>query len=154
MKIKIIIIIVYYLIFLSFLGTSDLILSADYPVEIPTLSKTLKAVVGALAASQNIERANKFVREIILTILAEKDLNDLYHISEPFEALKNILARDGLESPEPRIIGQSSMNDILSCYNVGIYCDKRLIGQGRCTQKVSVSQHITYWLSLSFSRIF
>lgn len=100
-------------------------------MEIPTLARTLKAVVGALADSQSVERANKFVRDLIITRLAEQDLNELYVVEEPLRVLTEILERDGREAPEPRLIGQSAMNDILATYTVGVYCSKQLIGQGK-----------------------
>lgn len=117
--------------FFFFLGTTDIILSADYPVEKYTLAKTLKAIVGALIESQSEARAAKFIRDIILTQLADKDINEFYVIDEPLKVLTDILEREGREAPEPRIIGQSAAADILACYTVGIYCSKELIGEGK-----------------------
>lgn len=110
------------------LGTTYIILSAAYPIDNPTYAKTFKAIVGALAESQGTEQANLFVRDFVITLLFDKDVNSFIEIKNPLNVLAEILKRDGRGAPEPRIICQSSMRSIYANYHVGIYSDQHLIG--------------------------
>lgn len=113
------------------LGTTFLILSADYPVEPTTYSTTLKALIGALLQSQNEKTAYLFVRDFIVTQLAGKDVNDYLQIKNYLEVLNDILKRDGKEECEPRILCETAVNTILANYHVGVYSNKQLIGHSK-----------------------
>ncbi|KDR19986.1 39S ribosomal protein L44, mitochondrial [Zootermopsis nevadensis] len=112
------------------LGTKDIILSSDFPVEEVTLATTLKALVGALAESSGAVRAREFVRDFILTQLAGRDINEFWEIKDPMRTLADILKRDGRGEPEPRLINESGRNTILATYQVAVYSDKQFIGLG------------------------
>lgn len=112
------------------MGTSELILCSDFPVEKSTLVNVLKAVVFALAQSSGEERATLFIRDFIITYLSGKDVNAIWEISNPEQVLSKILQREGKSQAEPRIIGEAGRNTILANYQVGLYCDKQLIGIG------------------------
>lgn len=112
------------------LGTSDIILSSDFPVEEVTLATTLKAVVGALAESSGEDRAREFVRDFLLTQLAGRDVNEFWEIKDPITTLTDILKRDGRGEPEPRVIGESGSNTVLASYQVALYSDKEFLSIG------------------------
>lgn len=112
------------------LGTSDIILSSDFPVEEVTLATTLKSVVGALAESSGENRAREFVRDFVLTQLAGKDVNEFWEVKDPMVTLTDILKRDGRSEPEPRLVNECGRNTILASYQVAVYSDKQFIGIG------------------------
>lgn len=92
----------------------------------------LKSIVAALIESSGESRAAVFVRDFIITQLADKDLHEFWEPEEPIKLLSEILARDGIEAPEPRLIGNSGKNTILACFRVGLYNpnNKQMIGLG------------------------
>ncbi|CAH1712228.1 39S ribosomal protein L44, mitochondrial [Aphis gossypii] len=114
------------------IGTSELILCAEFPVEKLTLSNVLKSITAALVESSGDSRAALFVRDFIITQIADKDLHQFWEPEEPIKLLSEILARDGIQSPEPRLIGSSGKNTILACFRVGLYTphNKQMIGLG------------------------
>lgn len=117
------------------LGTKEIILAAEYPPSTESLAQTLLAIIGALEQSQkddNLERPYNFVRDFICTQLNQVDINEVWKIENPFEVLKQVCAHQNVKSIEPRIIGDLSKNDILSCCRIGIYDSdtKKLLGTG------------------------
>jgi len=104
----------------------------DFPVEKSTLANVLKSIIAALVESSGNDRAARFVRDFIITQIADKDLHTFWEPEEPIKLLSDILARDGIQSPEPRLIGCSGKNTILACFRVGLYTphDKQMIGLG------------------------
>lgn len=114
----------------SKLGTKDLILSADYPPKPDTFSKSLKAVIGALFESSGEARAYEFIRDFIVTQLNQVDINEYWKIDDATELLKDICKDKKLGEPEPRLIANAGQNTLLAAYNVGIYCNKKMLGSG------------------------
>lgn len=114
----------------SHIGTKDIILSAEFPVQTPTLASTFKALVCALQQSTDDGRTFVFVRDFLLTQLNQKDLQEVWKIQEPMKLLTEICQHLQLGTPEPRLIGESARNTILSCYHVGFYCNKQLLSKG------------------------
>nr|CAD7394505.1 unnamed protein product [Timema cristinae] len=114
----------------SGIGTKDLILCSDFPVEEETLANTFKAVVGALAQSSGEERAIRFVQDFVVTHLCGKDVNEIWAPPDTLSTVSNILSREGKAPPEPRLIGEAGRNTILATYIVGIYSEKQLLGTG------------------------
>uniref|UniRef100_A0A1B6ESP8 Large ribosomal subunit protein mL44 n=2 Tax=Cuerna arida TaxID=1464854 RepID=A0A1B6ESP8_9HEMI len=112
------------------IGTSDLILTPDHPPSAKTLANVLKALVYALNLSSGEDRANMFVRDFIITYLSGKDINELWSIKNPENVLASILEREGKHSVEPRLTGEAGKNTILSAFQVGLYCNKELVGLG------------------------
>ncbi|XP_013184046.2 large ribosomal subunit protein mL44 [Amyelois transitella] len=111
------------------LGTKDIILAAEYPLDNYILSNAFKAIVGALLKSSGEERAAHFVRDFVITQLQGKDVNEYWHIEDPWSMLCDILAKDGA-TPEPRLIGEAGKGTLLACYRVGLYVDKKIISSG------------------------
>lgn len=119
----------------SNLGTKDIIMAAEYPPSDESLANTLLAIIGALEKSRvddSLERPYNFIRDFIVTQLNQVDVNEIWNIYEPFEYLKNVLAKQNIVKIEPRIIGEVSANYILSGCRIGIYESetKRCLGTG------------------------
>ncbi|CAH0402737.1 unnamed protein product [Chilo suppressalis] len=111
------------------LGTKDIILAAEYPVDRFILANAFKAIVGALLQSSGDERAAHFVRDFVIAQLQGKDVNEFWTIDDPYEMLTNILKKEGA-TLEPRLIGEAGKNTILACYRVGLYVEKKMISSG------------------------
>lgn len=114
----------------SNLGTTDLILSGDFPVEKCTLASTFKAIVGAISESSGDAKAFDFVRDFVCTQLNQKDVFDLWNIEKPIELLQKICSEEKLAPPEPRLIADSAKNTIFASYHVGVYSNKKMMGSG------------------------
>ncbi|XP_041971805.1 39S ribosomal protein L44, mitochondrial [Aricia agestis] len=111
------------------LGTKDIILADEYPVDKSVLANTFKALVGALLESSGEERAAHFVRDFLVTQLQGKDVNEYWHIEDPWAMLKGLIEKTGSEV-EPRLIGEVGKNTLLACYRVGLYIDKKMLSSG------------------------
>lgn len=57
---------------------------------------------------------------------------------EPFKLLSGVLRFYKRGPPEPRLQKQSSMNTLLACYQVGIYSDCQLIGEGKPIREIVI----------------
>lgn len=112
------------------LGTKDLILSAEFPVSDRTFASNLKALVGALFESSGEAKAFEFIRDFIVTQLNQADVNELWQIENYFELLREICKDKKAGEPEVRLISEVGRNTLLAAYQVGIYCNKRMIGSG------------------------
>ncbi|CAH0548970.1 unnamed protein product [Brassicogethes aeneus] len=112
------------------IGLSDIILTNEFPVETHTLSKTFKAVVAALKLSQDTQRAELFVKDILLCQMNGKDVYDIWNPERPFEYLTDLLKQKGISDIEPRLCNESAKNTILASYQVGLYNNKKLLGLG------------------------
>lgn len=105
----------------------------EFPVAPTTLAATLRAIVGALEASDSSaapERTFNFVRDFVCTQLNQADVNVFWSIERPVELLQELCAARRLGEPEPRLIGEAGMHTLLACYQVGIYSDRRLLATG------------------------
>ncbi|KAL4712355.1 hypothetical protein ACJJTC_001516 [Scirpophaga incertulas] len=111
------------------LGTKDIILAAEYPVDNYILANTFKAIVGALLQSSGKERTAHFVRDFVITQLQGQDVNEYWPIDDPWSMLTEILRKDGV-TIEPRLIGDVGKNTLLACYRVGLYINKKMISSG------------------------
>lgn len=112
------------------LGATELILSSEFPVQEETLANTFRAIVAALAESSGEERTNKFIHDFVCTTLSQLDWTELWKVENPFQELEKLCASTKLAPPEARLIGSCGTNTLLASYNVGIYCDKKMIGSG------------------------
>ncbi|XP_044593627.1 39S ribosomal protein L44, mitochondrial [Cotesia glomerata] len=112
------------------LGSKDIILAEEYPPSNETLANTFYALVGALAKSTNEIHTAKFIRDFLITTLAEKDLNEIFCPENPLEILNQILTNEGKEHVEPRIIAQSGVSTLVPVYRIGLYSNEQLISSG------------------------
>lgn len=113
----------------SHLGTKDIILADNYPVEPQVLATTLKAIIGALLSSSGDIQTTYFVRDFVITQLQGKDVNSFWHIEDPWGMLQSFLEKTQ-KTVEPRLIGEVGANTLLACYRVGLYVDKQMLCAG------------------------
>ncbi|XP_060067302.1 large ribosomal subunit protein mL44-like [Ylistrum balloti] len=113
----------------SQLGLKDIIMKTDYPPTDEDYCVTMKAVVGALAESQDVARAEAFVRDFIIVQLVAEDINEIWDVVNPMGLLTDVLNKMGMSPPEPRLIWKSGASTALSLYHVGVYSDRKLIGR-------------------------
>jgi len=107
------------------IGLGDLVLCDRVKPLDRMLAKCLHATVGALALSTDVQRAQEFVLDILVSQLADKDLFELIDSEvTSFDLLKSIFKSHLDASLEPRIIRAAASQTILSSYTIGIYSDK------------------------------
>ncbi|KAJ0173098.1 hypothetical protein K1T71_011274 [Dendrolimus kikuchii] len=124
----------------SYLGTKDIILASEYPVDNYILANTFKAIVGALLRCSGQESAAHFVRDFVITQLQGQDVNEYWHIEDPWLMLSGFVEKDGAKI-EPRLIGEVGKNTLLACYRVGLYVDKKMISSG-FGEKISIAKEM------------
>lgn len=81
--------------------------------------------------SQDLKRAEQFVRDFVLCQMNGKDVYDIWNPEKPFEYLTSLLKSKGIENVEPRLCNESASNTILANYQVGLYNNKKLLGLGK-----------------------
>merc|ERR1712037_911357 len=100
------------------IGLKELVLSPVYPPTREELATSFKAVIGALARTDE-GRAKQLVVDLVASQLHGKDLNELWNVRNPMRELTATLKSMGKPAPE----------SILASYTVGIYVDRELIGE-------------------------
>ncbi|XP_069136496.1 large ribosomal subunit protein mL44-like [Argopecten irradians] len=113
----------------SQLGLKDLIMKMDYPPTDEDYCITMKAVIGALAESQDVARAEAFVRDFVVVQLVAEDINEIWDVVNPMGLLTAVLKKMGMSAPEPRLIWKSGASTVMSVYHVGVYSDRTLLGR-------------------------
>lgn len=114
---------------LKFLNQLDMVLCKEFPPSSATLSNTVFALIGAIKQKISIERAQNFIIDFILTNLNGRDLLEIWRIDQLDLDLNSFLCSIGLPKAEPRILSQSAIGTLESCYVVGIFSEKKLIGK-------------------------
>ncbi|KAK5638020.1 hypothetical protein RI129_012315 [Pyrocoelia pectoralis] len=109
-----------------YLGTKDIVLTAEFPAEEETLANTFKAIVGALNRSTSEDRAHVFVSDFLICQLNGKDIYEVWDPKNPYDILKQLVGRE----IEPRLCNESASNTILANYQVGLYDNRQLLGIG------------------------
>nr|KAG5704503.1 hypothetical protein BaRGS_003814 [Batillaria attramentaria] len=77
----------------------------------------------------NVTRAEALVRDLVLAQLVGVDLSELWSVVNPMGLLMATLHAQGRGPPEPRLLWTAGKRTVMSVYHVGIYSDRRLIGQ-------------------------
>ncbi|XP_014254443.1 39S ribosomal protein L44, mitochondrial [Cimex lectularius] len=121
------------------IGINDLVLCEDFPPKEETLAVCLKSVIQALALSSGLDRSSLFIRDFIVTQIATKDLSPMCTPDNPLEELSQSLMERGMPPFEPRLISAIGKNSILANYEVGMYCDRQMIGRG-CGESIEIAQ--------------
>ena len=110
-------------------GCTELILSTEYPPTQSMMADTVRALLAGINRDLGIERTRRFVVDMIISYLNDKDiLDDVWIIPNPRETLNLILANSNLPNYEPRIMYQTGVHTIESCHMVGLYSDKKFLG--------------------------
>jgi len=107
------------------LGLHQLIRTAEFPPTPETNVDALKALVGAL----NAGRVHSFVCDFILPAISDLVLEDTLPFREPLPILEDYLKAQGKSEIEPRILHSSGLDSFMPLYVVGIFADKKLVGQ-------------------------
>ncbi|CAG0920156.1 unnamed protein product [Notodromas monacha] len=109
------------------LGVKDLILCQEYPPSETTLADTFLAIVAALNGDAVRER---FIRDFLVTQLCGKNVYEIWNPADPKKLVTEILLATRKSAPESRLLRKTAVNTLEANFNVGIYCDQRLIGYG------------------------
>lgn len=94
------------------------------------MAQTFLALVAALKESSGIERAVRFILDILATQLNGVDLSEIWNVQNPMSYLAKVLKTKGMAEPESRLLWCGGKETIFACYHVGIFSNKELIGQG------------------------
>lgn len=112
----------------KWIGCNDLILSAEWPPSQETMANTLIALLAGIENDLGQDRVQRFVVDIILTYLNDKEvLDDIWIIPNPRETLNMILQNSKLPCYEPRIMFQTGVKTLEPCHVVGLYVDQKLL---------------------------
>ena len=94
------------------------------------LSDALTAVVGAIYFDQGALAARKFVRNFILPQLSQNEINDVVRLENPKELLEFMLKHQNRGPPEARLLKESGRLTHFPTFVVGIFSDKKIVGEG------------------------
>ncbi|KRX68688.1 Uncharacterized protein T09_63, partial [Trichinella sp. T9] len=111
------------------LGIYDLLMADNFPYNNSLMSSSLRSIVGAILFDENEAEAGYFVQDFVLTQLINVDINELWYFKEPLKILTALLEKNNRGTPEPRILRSSGEFTVTPVYVVGIYCDKKLLGE-------------------------
>ncbi|XP_046734679.1 39S ribosomal protein L44, mitochondrial [Diprion similis] len=123
------------------IGTKDLILSEDHPVQPETLVNTFFALVAALARSSDAVHTSFFVRDFLIATLSDKEILSIWTPSHPFQTLDAILNREKRGPADFRLTAQTGVNTVLAAYQVAVYSDQQFLGIG-AGETVQVAKNI------------
>lgn len=94
------------------------------------LSDALSAVVGAVYFDQGASAARKFVHNFILPQLNQNEINDVVRLENPKELLEFMLKHQNRGPPESRLLKESGRLTHFPTFVVGIFSDKKVVGEG------------------------
>lgn len=110
-------------------GCKEIVLASEYPPSEETMSRTVSALVGGVEKDLGIERTRRFITDMVITYINDKDLlDDVWNIPNPKETLNHILVNSRLQPYEPRIVFQTGLRTIEACHVVGLYTSKNFLG--------------------------
>lgn len=113
----------------KWIGCKDIILTVEYPPSDQTMAETVFGLVAGIERDLGLERARRFIVDMIITYINDKDiLDDIWTIPNPKETLNHILANSRMAPYEPRIIFQTGIRTLEACHVVGLYSDKTFLG--------------------------
>lgn len=113
----------------KWIGCKDIILAAEWPPKPRVMADTVLALLAGIEKNLGFERVRRFVVDMIISYLNDKDiLDDVWIIPNPKESLNQILENSGLPAYEPRIMFHTGIRTLDSCYVVGLYSNQRLLG--------------------------
>lgn len=113
----------------SHIGTKDIILSEDHPVQSTTLANTFFALVAALSRSVDVIHAGLFVRDFLIATLSDKDITSIWTL-DPVPTLDTILKNERRGPADFRLAAQNGVKTILAAYQVAVYSDQQFLGIG------------------------
>lgn len=113
----------------KWIGCKEIVLSAEWPPSESTMADTVRALIGGIEADLGIERVRRFVVDMLISYLNDKDIfDDIWHIPNPRDTLNLILKNSQLPSYEPRIIFQTGLKTLEPCHLIGLYVNQKFLG--------------------------
>lgn len=110
-------------------GCKEIVLTAEWPPSELTMANTVRALIAGIEADLGVERVRRFVVDMIISYLNDKDiLDDVWHIPNPRETLNLILKNSQLPAYEPRIMFQTGVRTLEPCHIVGLYVNHKFLG--------------------------
>ena len=94
------------------------------------LSDALTAVAGAVYFDQGAHAARKFVHNFILPQLSQNEIKDVVRLENPKELLEFMLKHQNRGPPEARLLKESGRLTHFPTFVVGIFSDKKIVGEG------------------------
>ncbi len=91
------------------------------------------AVIGAVYNDVGAKAASKVVKELVLTQLVGKDLEEVVKIDHPRLLLHTVLATQKRAKPQSRLISESGRASHFPSFRVGVYSGTDLLGEGTGT---------------------
>ncbi|KAH9423374.1 39S ribosomal protein L44, mitochondrial [Dermatophagoides pteronyssinus] len=120
----------------KWIGCTDLVLCSEFPPNEQTLADTVSSIVGALIQTNGggEKRAQNFIIDFICTYLNGRDPLEIWRIDQMDLNLEIFLQNQNPNLKcESRILRQSAIDTIESCFIVGIYSNDddnpKLLGQ-------------------------
>lgn len=115
----------------KWIGCKDLIQTSEFPPSQATMAESVEAFIAGLEEESGSERTRRFVIDMIVSYIHDKDLlDDIWKLPHPCETVNLILENSKLPHYEPRIMFQVGPKSLDSCFHIGLYVDKKLIGSG------------------------
>lgn len=125
----------------KWIGCKEIILSTEYPPNPITMADTVRALVAGIRSDFDLNRTQRFVVDIIISYINDKDiLDDVWIIPNPQETLNLILTNSQLPRFEPRIMFQTGIKTLESCHVVGLYVNQRLLGSS-AGETLQIAEH-------------
>lgn len=113
----------------KWIGCKDIILSGEWPPSEVTMANTVRALIAGIESDLGLDRVRRFVVDIIISYLNDKDiLDDVWIVPNPEQTLNHILANSQLPAYEPRLMFQTGVRTLEPCHLVGLYVNQKLIG--------------------------
>lgn len=110
-------------------GCKDIILASEWPPKPSVMADTVYALLAGIEKDLGYERVRRFVIDMIASYINDKDiLDEIWTIPNPKESLNHILANSKLPAYEPRIMFQTGVRTLESCYVVGLYSGEKFLG--------------------------
>lgn len=113
----------------GWIGCKDIVLTAEWPPKPSIMSDTVLALLAGIEKDLGFERVRRFVIDMIVSYINDKDiLDEVWIIPNPKESLNHILLNSSLPAYEPRIMFQTGIRTLDSCYVVGLYSNQKFLG--------------------------
>ena len=125
----------------SWIGCKEVILSAEYPPEAITMANTVRALLAGIESDLDIDRTRRFIVDIIVSYLNDKNiLDDVWIIPNPKETLNHILANSQMPAYEPRIMFQTGIKTLEPCHVLGLYSNQKFLGSS-AGETLEIAEH-------------
>lgn len=113
----------------KWIGCKEIVLTEEWPPSKTTMANTVRALIAGVEADLGIERARRFIVDMLISYLNDKDiLDDIWHIPNPRDTLNLILRNSKLPTYEPRIMFETGVKTLEPCHLIGLYANQKFLG--------------------------